>query len=106
MKKVISITDVSELKSGSTNGKDWTLSKISVEEEDVKQFTTFNGDTYASKIGQQVEVDINQVVNGKFKNWQEVTPKSARAQAADEQLLVLKDIRNLLKEILDASSIR
>lgn len=68
MKKTVNITKVDTLKSGTNNGRSWTLFKYTC--EDGLIFTSFDQRSNGPQ-----EVDVEKEVNGRFENWKEVKPR-------------------------------
>ena len=88
MKKQVIIANVEVLKSGSNgSGKPWTLYKVFVDDEEVKNFTTFDS-KYEDLKGQSVTTYLKKEINGKWENWKEDNPKPAKATGMESQYII------------------
>lgn len=75
MKKTLQVTSVDVLKAGQTKtGKPYTLYKVQVADP-IGSFTTFTNHT--TKVGQTAEFDLEERVNGQYKNWSEISGKQS-----------------------------
>jgi len=88
MNKTIQVIEVKTIKSGSTNGKDWTIFKVICgNDNEMKEFTTFNN--YQERVGQQMTGSFQ--YDSKWKNWKEVSEKQAEEIGKHEE--IMKGIR-------------
>jgi hypothetical protein len=91
MKKTIIINDVKTLKSGVSNGRNWTL--YAVIDENGNKYTTFSG-RYLEMIGKKVEIEYEtseREYNGKKYTDYKIVNKNVNNKETE--------ILNLLKEI-------
>lgn len=86
MKKTLQVTSVDVLKAGQTKtGKPYTLYKVQVADP-IGSFTTFTNHT--TKVGQTSEFDLEERVNGQYKNWSEL---SRTASVTDQKIKDLEE---------------
>lgn len=99
MQKTITIKSC-EIKKQGTNdktGKEWTLFKVICEgDDDMKEFSTFNGD-YMNADGQQMKSNFE--YNSQYKNWQEISAAQEKDNSKHDEIMnALKEIWNKLDE--------
>lgn len=100
MQKNITLREISTIKEGNTNGKDWKISRIKCEgDQEMLEFTTFNN--HQDKIDQQFQGNFE--YNEKFKNWQEISvAKEAENSKHDE---IMNAIRKCWDKIDDVEKL-
>jgi len=97
MKKTIKINDVKTLKSGVSNGRNWTL--YAVIDENGNKYTTFNG-RYLGMVGKRVEIEYEtseREYNGKKYIDFKIVDKNVNSKETE--------IFNLLKEIKEGINV-
>jgi len=100
MKKTITINDVKTLKSGVSNGRNWTL--YAVIDENGNKYTTFNG-KYLDMIGKRVEIEYEaseREYNGKKYTDYKIVNKNVDSKEETEILNLLKEIKEGINVIL------
>lgn len=83
--KDVNVVKESVLKTGSNNGRTWTLYKYTC--EDGFEFTTFTQHNLGT-----MKIDVEKNVSGKYENFQEVKPRKANPEI--EQVLTALSIIN------------
>lgn len=96
MKKQVNIKSVQVLKSGSNNGRAWTLFKFTC--EDGFEFTGFD-----SRSSGPQEVEVEEKENQYGKQWQETKPRKANPDM-DRILTALSVINEKLDRLLSKST--
>jgi hypothetical protein len=97
MKRIITINDVKTLKSGVSNGGNWTL--YAVIDENGNKYTTFSG-KYLNMIGKKVEIEYEtseREYNGKKYVDYKIVNKNVNNRETE--------ILNLLKEIKEGINV-
>lgn len=99
-KTKIFVREVNKVKSGTTNGKAWTLTHVVA--EDGTKYSTFKGENYVNKVGSEIEIEYEEKPGKPNPNGGTYPPSKT---IIEPKIDLFKYVKDLYKKYEDLSLI-